>query len=35
MVGIDLGEHDPQLRLGHRVVLEARRRGVIVSRSAT
>jgi adenosylmethionine-8-amino-7-oxononanoate aminotransferase len=30
MVGIDLGEHDPALRLGHRVVLEARRRGVIV-----
>jgi len=30
MVGIDLGEHDPGLRLGHRVVLEARRRGVIV-----
>ena len=30
MVGIDLGEHDPKLRLGHRVVLEARRRGVIV-----
>jgi adenosylmethionine-8-amino-7-oxononanoate aminotransferase len=30
MVGIDLGEHDPELRLGHRVVLEARRRGVIV-----
>ena len=30
MVGIDLGEHDPQLRLGHRVVLEARSRGVIV-----
>jgi adenosylmethionine-8-amino-7-oxononanoate aminotransferase len=30
MVGIDLGEHDPRLRLGHRVVLEARRRGVIV-----
>src|SRR5436190_1775098 len=27
MVGIDLGEHDPTLRLGHRVVLEARRRG--------
>ena len=23
-------EHDPELRLGHRVVLEARRRGVIV-----
>ena len=30
MVGIDLGEHDPGMRLGHRVVLEARRRGVIV-----
>ncbi len=30
MVGIDLGEHDPALRLGHRVVLEARKRGVIV-----
>jgi adenosylmethionine-8-amino-7-oxononanoate aminotransferase len=30
MVGIDLGEHDPDLRLGHRVVREARRRGVIV-----
>jgi adenosylmethionine---8-amino-7-oxononanoate aminotransferase len=30
MVGIDLGEHEPDLRLGHRVVLEARRRGVIV-----
>jgi adenosylmethionine-8-amino-7-oxononanoate aminotransferase len=30
MVGIDLGEHDPELRLGHRVVQEARRRGVIV-----
>ena len=30
MVGIDLGEQDPDLRLGHRVVLEARRRGVIV-----
>jgi adenosylmethionine-8-amino-7-oxononanoate aminotransferase len=30
MVGIDLGEHDPALRLGHRVTLEARRRGVIV-----
>jgi adenosylmethionine-8-amino-7-oxononanoate aminotransferase len=30
MVGIDLGEHDPGLRLGHRVVMEARRRGVIV-----
>ena len=30
MAGIDLGEHDPELRLGHRVILEARRRGVIV-----
>ena len=30
MAGIDLGEHDPALRLGHRVVLEARRRGAIV-----
>jgi adenosylmethionine-8-amino-7-oxononanoate aminotransferase len=30
MVGIDLGEHDPELRLGHRVTLEARRRGAIV-----
>jgi adenosylmethionine---8-amino-7-oxononanoate aminotransferase len=30
MVGIDLGEHDPALRMGHRVTVEARRRGVIV-----
>jgi adenosylmethionine-8-amino-7-oxononanoate aminotransferase len=30
MVGIDLGEHDPGLRLGHRVTLEARRRGAII-----
>jgi adenosylmethionine---8-amino-7-oxononanoate aminotransferase len=30
MTGIDLGEHDPALRLGHRVTLEARKRGVIV-----
>jgi adenosylmethionine---8-amino-7-oxononanoate aminotransferase len=30
MVGIDLGAHDPELRLGHRVVLEARCHGVIV-----
>jgi adenosylmethionine-8-amino-7-oxononanoate aminotransferase len=30
MTGIDLGEHDPALRLGHRVTLEARRRGAIV-----
>jgi len=30
MVGIDLGEHDPDLRLGHRVALEARRRGAVI-----
>jgi len=30
MVGIDLGEHGPALRLGHRVTLEARKRGAIV-----
>ena len=30
MAGIDLGEHDPALRLGHRVTLEARQRGAIV-----
>jgi len=30
MVGIDLGEHDPSLRMGHRVTLEARERGAIV-----
>jgi adenosylmethionine-8-amino-7-oxononanoate aminotransferase len=30
MVGIDLGEHDPLLRLGHRVTLEARKRGAII-----
>ncbi len=30
MVGIDFGEHDPALRLGHRVTLEARKRGAIV-----
>ncbi len=30
MVGIDLGEHDAALRLGHRVTLEARKRGAIV-----
>ena len=30
MVGIDLGEHDPARRLGHRVTLEARKRGAIV-----
>ncbi len=30
MVGIDLGEHDPELRVGHRVTLEARKRGALV-----
>jgi adenosylmethionine---8-amino-7-oxononanoate aminotransferase len=30
MVGIDLGKHDPALRLGHRVTLEARARGAII-----
>jgi adenosylmethionine-8-amino-7-oxononanoate aminotransferase len=30
MVGIDLGDHDPALRLGHRVAVEARRRGAII-----
>jgi len=30
MVGVDLGEHDPALRLGHRVVGEARKRGAII-----
>jgi adenosylmethionine-8-amino-7-oxononanoate aminotransferase len=30
MIGIDLGEHDPALRMGHRVTLEARQRGAIV-----
>jgi adenosylmethionine-8-amino-7-oxononanoate aminotransferase len=30
MAGIDLGEHHPSIRLGHRVVLEARRRGAVV-----
>ena len=30
MVGIDLGERDPGLGMGHRVVLEARARGAIV-----
>jgi adenosylmethionine-8-amino-7-oxononanoate aminotransferase len=30
MVGIDLGEHDPALRLGHQVALEARQRGAII-----
>jgi adenosylmethionine-8-amino-7-oxononanoate aminotransferase len=30
MVGIDLGDHDPALRIGHRVTTEARQRGAIV-----
>jgi adenosylmethionine-8-amino-7-oxononanoate aminotransferase len=30
MCGIDLGDHPAQLRMGHRVTLEARRRGAIV-----
>src|SRR5918992_1514549 len=30
MVGIDLGEHETALRMGHRVTLEARRRGAII-----
>jgi adenosylmethionine-8-amino-7-oxononanoate aminotransferase len=30
MVGIDLGEHDPELRLGHRVTREARQRGAMI-----
>jgi adenosylmethionine-8-amino-7-oxononanoate aminotransferase len=30
MVGIDLGAHDPAMRLGHRVSLEARQRGAII-----
>ena len=30
MVGIDLGEHNPALRMGHRVTVEARKRGVII-----
>ncbi|MGV1047320.1 MAG: adenosylmethionine--8-amino-7-oxononanoate transaminase [Solirubrobacterales bacterium] len=30
MVGIDLGDHDPALRVGHRVTNEARARGAIV-----
>jgi adenosylmethionine-8-amino-7-oxononanoate aminotransferase len=30
MIGIDLGVHEPNLRLGHRVTLEARERGAIV-----
>src|SRR3954464_2435337 len=30
MVGIDLGDHDDSLRMGHRVTIEARRRGAFI-----
>jgi adenosylmethionine---8-amino-7-oxononanoate aminotransferase len=30
MVGIDLGEHDPSLQMGHRVTREARKRGAFI-----
>lgn len=30
MIGVDLGDHDPELRVGHRVTLEARKRGALV-----
>jgi adenosylmethionine---8-amino-7-oxononanoate aminotransferase len=30
MVGIDLGEHDDSLRMGHRVTIEARKRGAFI-----
>jgi adenosylmethionine-8-amino-7-oxononanoate aminotransferase len=30
MAGIDLGDHDPALRMGHRVTNEARERGAII-----
>ncbi|MGA8746645.1 MAG: adenosylmethionine--8-amino-7-oxononanoate transaminase [Solirubrobacterales bacterium] len=30
MAGVDLGEHDGALRLGHRVTMEARERGAII-----
>jgi adenosylmethionine-8-amino-7-oxononanoate aminotransferase len=30
MVAIDLGDHDPELRIGHRVTNEARERGAII-----
>ena len=30
MAGIDLGEHDPALRIGHRVAMAARERGAII-----
>ena len=30
MVGIDLGDHDAALRMGHRVTVEARKRGAFI-----
>jgi adenosylmethionine---8-amino-7-oxononanoate aminotransferase len=30
MVGVDLGDHDPALRMGHRVTVEARQRGAFI-----
>jgi len=30
MVGIDLGDHDDSLRMGHRVTIEARKRGAFI-----
>ncbi|HWI96772.1 MAG TPA: adenosylmethionine--8-amino-7-oxononanoate transaminase [Solirubrobacterales bacterium] len=30
MAGIDLGQHDPAVRMGHQVTLEARERGAII-----
>jgi adenosylmethionine-8-amino-7-oxononanoate aminotransferase len=30
MIGIDLGEHDPELRVGHQVTLAARERGALI-----
>ena len=30
MVGIDLGDHDAALRMGHRVTIEARERGAFI-----
>ncbi len=30
MVGLDLGDHDDALRMGHRVTIEARRRGAFI-----
>jgi adenosylmethionine-8-amino-7-oxononanoate aminotransferase len=30
MVGVDLGDHEPALRMGHRVTIEARKRGAFI-----